>query len=424
MTHLLFALLLAQADSPEIDPASAIAPHSEEEPEVPSENEEPPRDALPAELIWRDGFGLRAANGNFQLLIGGRVHNDWLVSSAGDALDARAAALNGGDRFGSGTRFRRARINLQGQLYKRVGFRSEFEFAQGNQVESTDTYLEIEDLPIIGNLRIGNYKEPFSFAFMESSNIITFQEFSLAHAFSPDRNSGIGFANTIGGRFHYATGVFVETQGFLETRIRGELVSTSRLAAILFENKHERLLAQAGVSFRYEKLGSTTQRYAVVSGSTLAPVVFDTGALEGREAYAVDGQLALVAGPLDLVAEATGVRAVLSGNRIANYWGYYASLGWFITGESRPFNPSTMLFARVRPHRNLFEGGPGALQLALRWSELDLDGPTDGGRGNELTTVLNWWLNPHARISVSYITTNLYGVGRANLGQTRIQFDF
>ncbi|HSI06847.1 MAG TPA: porin [Myxococcota bacterium] len=410
-------LLLALLISQDADPA----PAADTEHETPSENKEPPRGAIAVEVTWRDGFGFRSPSGDLQLLIGGRVHNDWMVSSADGALSQRARDLNDGDDFGSGTRFRRARINLQGQLYRRVGFRSEFEFAQGNQVESTDTYLEIEQLPIIGDLRIGNYKEPFSFAFLESSNIITFQEFSLAHAFSPDRNSGIGFSNTIGDRFHYATGVFIETAGFRETRIRGEVVSTSRVAAILFENKAERVLAQVGVSFRYERLGRNTQRYSVVSGSTLAPVVFDTGDLAGKETYALDGQLAFVAGPFDLVAEGTGVRAVLAGDRTPTYWGYFVSVGWFFTGESRPFNPSTMLFARVRPNKNLFDGGPGAFQLAARWSELDLNG---GGRGNEVTGVLNWWANPHARISLAYVTTSLYGFGRMHMGQTRIAFDF
>ncbi len=416
---LLITLMLVQTGEDE-SVAEARTPAVEES-ETPSESKDEPRGAIAAEVTWRDGFGFRSPSGDLQLLIGGRVHNDWLVSGASGSLDARGRALDDGLAFGSGTRFRRARINLQGQLYRRIGFRSEFEFAQGSQVESTDTYLEIEDLPIVGDLRVGNFKEQFSFAFLESSNIITFQEFSLAHAFSPDRNSGIGFSNTLFDRVFYATGLFVETRGFRDSRIRGDLVSTSRIAAILFENKRERLLAQAGVSFRYERLGRSTQRYSVVSGSTLAPVVFDTGELEGKEAYAVDGQVALVAGPFDLVAELTGVRAVLTGDRTPSYWGYYVSVGWFITGESRPFNPGTMLFARIRPNTNLFEGGPGAFQLAFRWSELDLDA---GGRGNEATAALNWWLNAHARIATSFITTNLYGFGRANLGQLRIAFDF
>ncbi len=411
----LLLLMTAQGGEPE---QAAIADSAQQ---TPSENVEPPRGAIAAEVTWRDGFGFRSPSGDLQLLVGGRVHNDWMVSDADESLRERARTLNDGNDFGSGTRFRRARINLQGQLYGRIGFRSEFEFAQGTQVESTDTYLEIERLPLIGDLRIGNFKEPFSFAFLESSNIITFQEFSLAHAFSPDRNSGIGFSRTLADRFHYATGVFIETSGFRPTRIRGELVSTSRVAAILFENKAERVLAQVGVSFRYEKLGRNSQRYAVVSGSTLAPVVFDTGELEGKETYALDGQLAFVAGPFDLVAEGTGVRAVLAGNRNPTYWGYFVSVGWFLTGESRPFNPDTMLFARVRPNRNLFDGGAGAFQLAARWSELDLNG---GGRGNEVTGVLNWWANSHARISVAYVTTNLYGFGRMHMGQTRIAFDF
>lgn len=427
---LLWALTLLCASAELAPPGSGERIVEEEapppDPEIPSENTvaAETHGLESAQVAWRDGFSLRTPDGKMQLLIGGRVHNDWLVSGASEALDERAASLNDGDIFASGVRFRRARINLQGKLYGRVGFRSEFEFAQGSQTESTDTYLEIEDLPLIGDLRIGNFKEPFSFAFLESSNVMTFQEFSLAHAFSPDRNAGIGFSKTIADRLHYAAGLFVETSSFRETRIQGAFATTTRVAAILFEDKARRLLVQAALAFRYEKLGRTAMRFSVVSGSTLAPVTFDTGDLAGEETYAVDGQLALVAGPFDLVAEGVGVRAVLSRARTPAYWGYFVSLGWFLTGESRPFNPSSMLFARLRPRRNVFEGGPGAIQLGVRWAELDLDGPTDGGRGSELTTIVSWWLNPHARFSTSYIRTNVYGVGHANLGQARIQFDF
>ncbi len=407
---------------------SEVTPEGEArpKPEIPSENTvaAETHGLLPAAVTWRDGFSLRTPDGTMQLLIGGRVHNDWLVSGADPALDARAAALNDGATFASGVRFRRARINLQGKLYGRVGFRSEFEFAEGSQTESTDTYLEVEDLPGLGDLRIGNFKEPFSFAFLESSNVMTFQEFSLAHAFSPDRNSGIGFNNTIADRFHYAAGLFVETSSFRETRIRGAFAATTRLAAILYQDKARRLLAQAAIAFRYERLGQTALRFSVVSGSTLAPLTFDTGNIDGEETYAFDGQLALVAGPFDLVAEGVGVRAVLTRAQTPAYWGYFVSLGWFLTGESRPFNPSSMLFARLRPNRNVFQGGPGAIQLGVRWSEVDLDGPSNGGRGSELTTIVSWWLNPHARFSTAYVRTNLYGLGQANLGQARIQFDF
>src|SRR5262249_5854385 len=129
------------------------------------------------------------------------------------------------------------------------------------------------------------------------------------------------------------------------------------------------------------------------------------------ETYALDGQLAVVLGRFDVVAESAVVRAVLAANKTPTYWGYFMSVGCFLTGESRPFSAETMLFSRVHPKRNVFGGGPGAIQVAARWSEVDLQGPTDGGRGSELTGVINWWLNPHARFSTAYVHTTVYGVG-------------
>ena len=49
--------------------------------------------------------------------------------------------------------------------------------------------------------------------------------------------------------------------------------------------------------------------------------------------------------------------------------------------------------------------GPGAVELAARWSYLDLRGTghANGGVQNDLTVGLNWYWNPYVRWTFNYI---------------------
>ena len=58
--------------------------------------------------------------------------------------------------------------------------------------------------------------------------------------------------------------------------------------------------------------------------------------------------------------------------------GWYLETSYFLTGESRRYNKGH--FARPQPRQAVDAGGIGAWQLALRYSELDLnDGVIQGG---------------------------------------------
>lgn len=62
------------------------------------------------------------------------------------------------------------------------------------------------------------------------------------------------------------------------------------------------------------------------------------------------------------------------------------------------------MFEGIRPTPNLGSDGWGAFEVAVRYSELDLnDGPIDGGRERNATAALSWYLNPFLRISANYV---------------------
>ena len=112
------------------------------------------------------------------------------------------------------------------------------------------------------------------------------------------------------------------------------------------------------------------------------------------------------------------------------YDGFYVYLSYFLTGEHRPYKMTSGVFDRVKPNRNFLDGGCGALELAGRYSHLDLDdGPIAGGELDDYTLGLNWYWNPNTRVMFNYVRANVeredLGLDEeADLVQLRLQFDF
>ncbi|WP_394003165.1 OprO/OprP family phosphate-selective porin [Luteimonas sp. WGS1318] len=80
--------------------------------------------------------------------------------------------------------------------------------------------------------------------------------------------------------------------------------------------------------------------------------------------------------------------------------GGYLSASWLLTGESRPYSAGNV--ANPKPAH-----GYGAVELAARYSTLDLDdGPVGGGRQHDWTFGANWYLTSHFKLQANYVRVN------------------
>lgn len=133
------------------------------------------------------------------------------------------------------------------------------------------------------------------------------------------------------------------------------------------------------------------------AGLTTARLV-DSGALAPVERIDRRGLEALwIGGPWSLQGEYLEARVHPIGAPSYRGRGWYAFGSWVLTGESRSYRGGTA--GNVNP------GGPyGAVELALRYSELNLDdAPVAGGTEKNWTLGANWYISRHLKLQANYV---------------------
>jgi phosphate-selective porin OprO/OprP len=87
--------------------------------------------------------------------------------------------------------------------------------------------------------------------------------------------------------------------------------------------------------------------------------------------------------------------------------GYYLFTTWTLTGESRYYSDGNVADRRYNG-RDLQAIRPthpwGAVEIALRYSELDLnDGSITGGKEHDWTLGANWYIGEHLKLMANYV---------------------
>ena len=126
-------------------------------------------------------------------------------------------------------------------------------------------------------------------------------------------------------------------------------------------------------------------------------------AVEDETHYGLEA--ALIRGPFHAAAEAHWFEAdTASAGASPGFFGAYAELGWFLTGESRGYRGGRFDRTTVRrPVGGGENGGAGAFQINLRYDYLDLNsGTIVGGTQNGLQASLIWIPMDYVRFLLNY----------------------
>lgn len=356
------------------------------------------------------------------------------------AQDAANQAVVGDAQDVAG--FRRARLGALGNLADNVKYKMEYDFAFPGRPNFTDVWVATSDIPVVGNIKVGQWKQPFSMEPATSFREVMFMERSLAFALVPFRQIGIGCYNTaLDENVTWAlSGYRFPTDAFGNHTGDSGYGTSTRETALLWSDSDGNLL-HVGGSYTFNnpspqalRIRSTPEvgfTQLDVNNTTNFPVPFfvDTGLLQMDTYQVFGGEFAAAFGSLVFQSEImVGMVDQFNAGFLALPAGY-AQAGYVLTGERRGYDKKAAAFTRVVPDVNFGKGCLGALELCGRYSVLDLnDANVQGGRLQDLTCGLNWYLNKFTRIEFNYIHSFLdRPVGNdtdADIFGTRAQFDF
>jgi len=381
------------------------------------------QDKIALNAYWDNALKLEAADKSFSVKIGGRIQYDVMFIGQDDSLQNHFTAENG-------TELRRARLYTSGTIYKRIQYKFQIDFA-GNHVVIKDAYMRYTNIPGLGNITIGNFKEPRGFEMLTSSKYISFMERSVTNQFDNDRSLGLMFNNSFFNKnlsvyagYFYPAGNNAKYSG-------NRYNITFRLVGLPYyntENGYKIVHLGAGITHEYHN--NEEASYASRPETHMAPKYLKVEMDAVESINEINGEFVIVYNSFTFQSEYTyaGVQAASNSNmQESNYVlnSFYGSLSWFATGEHKNYSHSKKMFGRVSPRKNFGNGGAGAIELAARYSVMNLnDHDLQGGKMSNLTFGVNWYLNPVYRISLNYVRADISELGIANIFQMRFQIAF
>ncbi|GGG94513.1 ATPase [Polaribacter pacificus] len=381
----------------------------------------------PFTIKWDKGLKVESLDKQFKMKFGGRIMVDHAFFSQDKNLDINFNPLT----TTSGTELRRARIFTSGTLYGNVDFKFSIDFS-GNLTTVKDAYISVNDIPYLGTVRAGHLKEPFSLEALSSSKYLSFMERPFSDDFVQQRNNGILVMNDFyKKRLSVQAGYFFNEDNSSDDKAaNGGYAITARVSGLLIDNKKERKILQVATAYSYRKPSSKTYRIESRPEAHLSRLKYIfTGPISSvRNLNLINLELLYINNSFSFQSEYLSTTINTGISNPTDTYGfatYYGQVSYYVTGESKRLKNSYDGMDRISPNKNYGKSGPGALELALRYSSSDLnDQDIFGGEQHDITIGVNWYLNPATRLMANNVFADISGKGKANIFQLRFQIDF
>jgi phosphate-selective porin OprO/OprP len=262
------------------------------------------------------------------------------------------------------------------------------------------------DIPLANRLTlsIGKQKEPISLPRLMTLTWNPMQERTAVEgAMLPSRNTGIALSGyTLNERVTWAGGVYNNWIDSGESFSDNANQFVGRVTWLPMSPNDEGTLIHLGVGVRYDD-AKQGLRYKSVPEVRDAPLFVDTGLFDANSSKLVNLELGLRRGPVWITGELTRNEVDTPGFGNLSFSGYHVVGSWAVTGEVRPYHRKNGVFGALPVARDVDHGGHGAVELALRWSEIDLtDGAMDGGEMRVAKAAATWWASTRFNVSLNY----------------------
>lgn len=359
----------------------------------------------------------------------GRLHYDAAyVSNPGDLIATKD--------LGFSTRVRRVRLGAEGSFAGDFEYQVEADFAN-SAVSLADVYLTYRPKGAPWEATVGHVFTLNGLEQMTSSNRSSFVERAqFVEAFNNGRRLGaqIGYIG-MDDQLRLHVGAFNDTVN--ADRSNDDYVLAARA---VYAPKALGGQLHFGLNYQYRRaqsnqLAFTYQSRPFVQNTDTRFVSTGNLAARGDQVFGIEA--AGIFGPLHVAAEGQLLKVdtikpgdvltsgdASSGARILGdprFFGFYAETGYWLTGETRGYRDG--LWQRTRVKNGFDKGGPGAVQLNVRYEHLDLSDQVagggsplafiDGGRQIGYLASLVWQPIDYVRFTAQYGRGEVRGGPRA-----------
>lgn len=387
----------------------------------------------------------------------GRLHYDT------GYIDTPGAYANNRN-LGFNSRVRRVRLGAEGTMPGGFGYKIEGDFANAS-VGFGDVLVSWQPKSKDMIVRVGNFETLDGLDQISSSNYITFLERAqMNDAFINTRRLGAAVA-ALGKDESYRleAGLFaahgidtsVDNDGWIGAAraVYAPRLGNGRLHLALNYQHRDFQSNNAGAASASVNAPSVNQlaRYRARPFLQTTDVRFvDTGSFAAKGDDIIGLELAAIYPKIYVAGEAqwnrvrtyrpgdiaTGLDAFANASQVApstnpSFFGGYAEIGYFLTGETRGYKDN--IWGRTKVLNPLSKGGSGAWQIAARFDYLDLNSDAlqnarvnnfstgvaatapdaarlaRGGTQTGIILGLNWYPMDYARIMLNYIHINVDG---------------
>ncbi len=329
---------------------------------------------------WEGGHPtIRSTDGNFLMRFGGRMQLDYRGYTGADAPTSTFL-------------IRRARLEVDGNLYNNFEYKIQAEFADTGSQLLRDAFLNVNYTEKF-QVMAGHFEPPFSQEELQTSKYIDFVELSSVGNLVPERSPGVMAHGALrDGLIGYEVGAF-NGQGILGNATDGRPEVFGRLRVTPWKTDAWQFSFGGAVSNGKNGEGESFRGRAASQSFTFFDHVPVLGEVQRYNAeFWWTYQSFSLRGEYD---QSNQFREGLGGGGgnlpgvIGK--GFVFQATYLLTGEKKGLQG-------IKPLRNFRDGGGlGAWEVAGRFERLQLDDDVNSNHATAWTLGVNWWLNKFVR---------------------------
>lgn len=177
----------------------------------------------------------------------------------------------------------------------------------------------------------------------------------------------------------------------------------ARVAWLPILSDERRKVLHLGVNFRYGMAKDGELRLKSRPEAFPAPFFVDTGTFLAKSTTIAGYEAYYRTGPWMFGSEYWWVHTSSPSEGNPLFKGGNVVATYLLTGETRVYDTAGGFFREIVPARPVFNGGRGAWELLLQYSQINLDSRSiRGGQFQRITPGLNWYLTDSVRLEFEY----------------------